>query len=552
MWIATTLVTVSILGCGGGKSPVAVSAPSPSAGQVASSTSSAQVGYYAAARFADQVSFGATPELIADLRQKGYAKWIDEQLGIPATLIDIAPFSKFIDPTPREEGVAYSIAFSNIAVGGTDQLRTRVTWSLSQFITASDRKGDLSGSVHWINLLQNKGLGNYADLLYAVALNPHMGHYLDNDQNRPKSAECPHCAPNENFARELMQLFSLGVFKLNPDGTAVRDAKGAFIETYTQRDVEELARVLTGWMHSNVPENRPKRNWGNWDKPMIPSTWPPERDSGTKTVMGKFFPAGQSTDKDLRDAVAMLMDHPNIAPFVATRLIQHLVKSNPTPQYVGRVSAKFLDNGNGVKGDMKVVVKAILLDSEARVGDDPVAARTDDGKFREPFLHYMATLRGLGCTSVLMNPWSNGGAMQTAQRPFSPDSVFSFYAPTDRAPGSNLLAPEQKLVTAEEFTGRLGRTSGARWDHVAQQTNLNNFIRAGCKADALVAAYGTSSKAFSDYLSARYFRGVMPPTLRSNIDQLIKQPTWDTRDPAEGAFRMLDFALTSPYFGVMK
>ena len=228
----------------------------------------------------------------------------------------------------------------------------------------------------------------------------------------------------------------------------------------------------------------------------------------------------------------------------------HLVKSNPTPQYVGRVAAKFLNNGQGVVGDMKAVVKAVLLDSEARVGDNPATSRADDGKFREPFLHNIGLWRGLGCRSIPVNYW---GAIQAPnQRAFSPESVFGFYAPTDRAPGSNLLAPEQKLVNANELTTRVSLVYGSRWDHFTQRNTMTILTDAGCQMDALIAAYSASSRTFNDYLSERFFRGNMPPTLRSNIDQLIREPQWDTKDPAEGTLRMLDFALTSPYYGVIK
>jgi len=543
-------MALGISGCGGGRSTEVAAPPSASAGQVAAINTSAQVGHYAASRFAEQASFGPTPALVAEIRQKGYEKWIDDQFALPASLINPAPYLGFVDPVPEADRRAFQAEFPTIAIAAPDQLRSRVTWALSQFVVISDRKGDLVGALYWINFLQQSALGGYGDLLYNMSLNPTMAQYLDNNQNRPKSAECPHCAPNENFAREIMQLFSLGVFKLNADGTPVRDNTGGFVETYSQRDVEELARVFTGWAHSNDPPNRPVRNWANWAKPMVPSTWPPERDSGAKTVLGRTFTSGQTQDKDMRDAISMLMDHPNIAPFVATRMIQHLVKSNPTPQYVGRVAAKFRNNGQGMAGDMKAVVKAILLDSEARAGDNLATSRNDDGKFREPFLHQTAGWRGIGCNRVPANNW--GPILPQGQRPFNAESVFSYYAPTDRAPGSNLLAPEQKLVNASELTGRLNLVNGTRWDHLAQQNNLKVLTNAGCGIDAVVRAYSASPRAFNDLLSERFFRGAMPPTLRSNVEQLIKQPQWDTKDPAEGTLRMLDYALTSPYYGVIK
>jgi uncharacterized protein (DUF1800 family) len=549
------VVVISLLlsGCGGSKTSDSAPDPSQSAGQVAASIPN-QIGFYAASRFAEQASFGPTTALVAELRQKGFERWIDEQFALPASLGDMSRMRDYTDPPPSAQMNAYRETFPNIAVAGADQLRARVTWSLSQFIVVSQRKVDLIGEMVWINLLQAQGLGNYADLLYALSISPAMGVYLDNNQNRPKSTECPHCAPNENFARELMQLFSLGVFQLNADGTPVRDAKGKFVETYSQRDVEELARVLTGWQLSNEPPNRPNRNYGNWEKPMVPSTWPPERDSGSKTVMGRTFAAGQSQEQDLRSAVSMLMEHPNIAPFVSLRMIQHLVKSNPTPAYVGRVAAKFRNNGQGVSGDMKAVVKAALLDSEARAGDKPELSRADDGKFREPYLHNTALWRGLNCKRVPRYPWGDGTSpvRPPQQGGFEAESVFGYYAPTDRAPGSNLLAPEQKLANASEFTERLNLANARRWNDTAQRNDLTVFDAAGCDVATITTAYALSPRMFNDYLSEHFFRGAMPPTLRSNIEQLIKQPQWDTQDPSEGAMRLLDFALTSPYHGVIK
>ena len=242
----------------------------------------------------------------------------------------------------------------------------------------------------------------------------------------------------------------------------------------------------------------------------------------------------------------MLMAHQNIAPFVSTRLIQHFVKSNPTPAYVARVADKFKNNGAGVAGDMKAVVKAILLDPEARAGDSPLTIRKDDGKIREPFLHVTSVWRGLGCKTF---PEWDGGHIRTPdlQRPLSAESVFSYYAPTDRAPGSGLLSPEQKLINASELTMRFRMATDTR-----QGDSLRLLTTAGCDINALIDAYSTSPTAFNDFLSARYFRGAMPPTLRSNIEQLIRNPQWNAANISEGALRMLDYALASPYYGVIK
>lgn len=552
--------------CGGARESASLAAtgsaaapPLESAGQVAAPTANAQVSFYTASRFAEQVSFGATPALVADIRAKGLERWIDEQFVLPLAPIDMrgaeAVYAYGFNVTvPREISNYLETEFGRQAASAPDPLRLRVMWSLSQFLVAGATKGEAPGHVNWVNLLYSQAFGRYGDLLREVSLDGHMAHYLDNDQNRPKSAECPQCAPNENYARELLQLFSVGVFKLNPDGTPQRDSRGRYIETYSQNDVEELARVLTGWERDRIPSNRPARNWGNWGKPMVASTWPPNRDSGAKRVLGRDFPAGQAAAKDLQDVVDLLMAHPNTAPFVALRLIQHLVKSDPTPDYVARVAAKFRNNGAGVAGDLKAVVKAVLLDVEARRGDNPALANPGDGKFREPFLHGMALWRGLSCTRLPKDA-GGGNVFSRTQRPFAPDSVFSFYAPTDRAPGSNLLAPEQRLLTAEESRNRLGLPEWPSvWNSETRQRSYANYAAAGCKIDEWRAAFEQSPRAFNDLLSARFFRGAMPPTLRSTIEQMMNEtsPPWNRADPQEGALRMLGFALSTPYFGVIK
>jgi uncharacterized protein (DUF1800 family) len=510
--------------------------------------------YYAAARFAEQATFGPTPALIEELRIKGFAQWIDEQFALPLVLLDAGPTANFSipNPLPPEISTHPPAAWIGAITTAPDQLRRRVVWSLSQFVVAAALGGDPYGHVQWINLLHKQAFGNYRTLLREATIHPHMGQFLNNDQNRPKSAECPHCAPNENFARELMQLFSLGVLKLNTDGTPVRDAQGRIAETYTQRDVEELARVLTGWTYDPNPPNRPERNWGNWAKPMVPSTWPPERDSGAKTVLGRLFPAGQSPYQDLDDAIDLLVTHPNAGPFVAKRLIQHLVKSDPSPAYLARVAQVFRNNGSGVVGDLKAVVKAILLDAEARRGDDPERLDRNDGKFREPFMHHMAFVRGLGCQRNLTN--QDGTAFTFwQQQPFRPPSVFSFYVPTDRAPGSNLLAPEQKLVNASTLSDRFSAPPyGFRWGGPGQPNTSQRYLAAGCNIEEFSRAISASPKAFMDLVSLRYFRGAMPPTLRSYLEQLIREQSGGQRDPDETAMLMLGFALASPYYGVIK
>jgi uncharacterized protein (DUF1800 family) len=557
----TAMVASLVLAaCGGGDKAALQALPVASSGQVAPPAPTPKVSFYAASRFAEQVSFGATPALVAELQAKGFERWLDEQFALPARPLDMKPSEalyqlRLDDPVPRGLRQMHLRQATGEMLTAPDPLRWRVMWSLSQFIVISTAFGDPPGWVHWINLLYGHAFGNYGQLLHDVSTDRMMGVYLNNDQNRPKSAECPHCAPNENYARELMQLFSLGVIRLNLDGTPQRDARGQLMETYTQRDVEELARVLTGWVADPNPPNRPPRNWANWGRPMVPSTWPPERDAGAKRVLGRDFAAGQPADKDLRDAVDLLMSHPNAAPFVSLRLIQHLVKSDPSPAYLGRVAAVFRNNGRGMAGDMKAVLKAVLLDPEARRGDDPARSAASDGKVREPFLHTLATWRGLGCTALPAPPeFGLDLSFSPVQYPLFPASVFSFYAPTDRAPGSNLLAPEQKLLRADDLAFRMRITESLR-EFPGGVRDVRWIEDAGCRLDDLRQAYAAGPAAYAEFLSTRYFRGAMPAPLREHLARLMTQrvdPVVAPGDPNDGALRLLSLALVSPYFGVMK
>ena len=546
---ALSALCLLIAGCGQSV-PADAIAPSASAGQVVNATAASKLTTYAAARVADQVSFGATPVLLSSLAQRGLEDWISDQIALPVSRMDAPAWViDYNDQNQAERDRAFQWkdrALVQLPLTAPDQLRLRVGWALMQFVPANS--GNAYGQVEYFNLLQRHALGNYGEFLRELSVHPVMGSFLDNVQNRPKSAQCRDCAPNENYARELMQLFSLGVVQLNPDGTTMRDAKGKALETYEQDDVEELARALTGWRFA--PSNVLLGSNGiNAGKLMVPEDWASAHDRGAKKILGTDFPAGREPPQELDAVVAMLMKHPNTAPFVSLRLIQHLVTSNPTPQYIARVSAVFRDNGRGVAGDMKALVKAVLLDPEARRGDVPGVDARRFGKLREPWLWFMATLRGLGCTRPL--EWPGGGtAAPRVQFPFTAASVFSFYLPTDRAPGSNLLAPEQKLLNTIELTARLGQLQGVLIDPVTSAA-------AGCEVAALGKSYAESPKAYVDQLSSRFFRGAMPATLRSNLMELAAaQPTWSGAPsadrPAEGAVVLLHYALTSPFFGVMK
>ncbi|MGG7606966.1 DUF1800 domain-containing protein [Massilia sp. BKSP1R2A-1] len=533
-WLIPAVLAV-IAGCSrdAGESP-APAQFSASSGQVQPAASKA-VSYYAAARFADQVSFGATPALVAEIQAKGFERWIDEQFALPPSKIDLTPIVNY-DSQIREQGdAAYRYSTSQVwtsFLDVPDQLRRRVSWSLSQFVVVSMAKVEPYGGLSYSNFLQQQAFGNYGELIRAVTMNPAMGVYLDNLENRPTSNECRWCSPNENYARELMQLFTLGVVKLNLDGSLQRDAAGKPVETYSQKDVEELARALTGW---RMEGNYERTDYRRYDRELVPDPWRAAHDRGAKTVLGRAFPAGVEARQELDIIVSLLMAHQNIAPFVSVRLIQHLVTSDPSPAYVARVATVF----RSTSGDMKSVIKAILLDPEARRGDQIGSEGTQFGKMREPVLWYTGLLRGLSCKRALK--WSDVETITTSsQRPFDATSVFSYYLPTDRAPGSNLLAPEQRLLTAEELSWRLG---GGLAEAVKR-------VGADCDASPFGRAFSASPAAFADLVNERFFRGAMPATLRQTLIDLAPTTWGDT--PDQKAISLLLFALSTPYYGVIR
>lgn len=328
-----------------------------------------------------------------------------------------------------------------LALTGPDQLRQRVAWALHKIWVVSAVQIDRADAmVTYYRLLQNGAFGSYRDLMKAVTLNPAMGRYLNMLNNRSQASSG--VAPNENYAREIMQLFTLGLSTLNPDGTPQTSA-GVPLPAFSEEDVKELARILTGWTFGDGnPATLPRRLAAeNYRVPMEPV----ERyhDIGPKRLLGVAFPAGQTAVQDLEQALDVLFDHANLAPFVSRQLIQQLVTSNPSPAYARDVAAVF--DGSG--GDLATVVRTILT--------HPEAARSNEmtGKLSEPVLFVVSQLRGLNAT-VTNHPFMADKAEEMGQKVFYPPSVFSYFSPGYRVrgtvgpTGAPLGGPEFQILTA--------------------------------------------------------------------------------------------------------
>jgi uncharacterized protein (DUF1800 family) len=421
----------------------------------------------------------------------------------------------------------------NYFIGGEDQLRLRTTWVLSNFLVVSTRKIQPYGGSEYFNMLQTHAFGQYGDLLKAVTRSPAMGFYLDNSQNRRWSL-------NENYGRELMQLFSVGLVQLNMDGTPKRDAQGKMLETYGQKDVIEATRALTGWDNADPEVKRPSSNGFNYGKPMV-AHWADAHDTGPKTLLGKSIPGGQDAAKDLDSLVDILISHPNTAPFVSLRLIQGLTTSDPSPAYLERVASVFAKTS----GNLGQVIQAILTDPEARAGDDPLKTFKSFGRIKEPHLLHTSLVRGLGCRLAIKSDWDPTQVwMAHSQQPFNAFSVFNFYPPNHRAPSSKLLAPEQKMLNSTEFSRRM-----SQYHNIMSNSNL--MSDAGCDTSAFESEARKSNEHLVALIGERFFRGAMPAAVAQGLVEAHKN-FWHNNNMMMLTGAMLEMAMLTPSFGVSK
>lgn len=388
-------------------------------------------------RLLDQATWGATPELIQTVSNIGPANWIDSQMGATPSLYD--------DPSNDSFSHVRARFFYN-AMNRPDQLRQRVAFVLSQItVVSANQVGSQKQMVPWIRLMHSSAFGNYYDHLRAVTLSPTMGKYLDM-VNNAKAVAGTNIKPNENYARELLQLFGLGLYQRRLDGSIINGSDGMPLSAYTEEDILEFTRALTGWTYPNKPGKSIK--WPNpehYDGPMIP--FEGEHDTGEKVFLGLTMPAGQTATQDLDMALRHMFNQSSVAPFISRQLILHLVTSNPSPAYIARVSTVFNDNGSGVKGDMRAVIRAILLDPEAQ------SPGPNGGHLREPVLYTLNLFRHLGATVGADNRISSDTEVM-GQNLFAPPSVFNYFSPDYMIPETGLFGPEFQIHTASKTFAR--------------------------------------------------------------------------------------------------
>ena len=471
----------------------------------------------AAARFLDQATFGPTPASIADLQSKGIVAWMNAQFALKTSDLPDQPLLDSAGKTNRDLTPVQAAFFANV-LNNQDQLRQRVAFVLSQMwvVSAVATKDAYAFPPYW-RIFRDNAFGNYRDIAKAVTLSPAMGNYL-NMANNNKGNPATGTAANENYARELMQLFTLGLTQLNSDGTPVLDGSGNPVPTYTQAMVTATARALTGWTYPTAPKATARTNNPAYYIGQMFAV-ESEHDSTTKSIIGGVqVPAGQTAEGDLDTVLNALMAQTTIAPFVSKQLIQHLVTSDPSPAYIQRVSKVFLNNGYGVEGDMKAILMAILTDQEARAGDNPSATvNANFGHLREPILLVGNLLRGLNATLGASSTVYNN-ATTLGQDLFYPPTVFSYFSPLytleDGKP-----APEFQIYSTQTASSRANLINTVLYGALDKSTKVNL---------AAFEAQDTSVSSLLDYISYVFLHHSMSTDLQQQAGAAASAATGTT------------------------
>lgn len=507
-----------------------------------------------AARLLQQASFGPTAADITQASNISAEQWIAQQLALPVT----THADKLQNPPGQDRPAPISRleAWWRIALTAPDQLRQRLAFAWSEIMVVSDQGNGLNnqpvGLANYYDLLLRYGSGtnsSYRQLLEQVTLSPVMGVYLSHLGNE-KPDVTRNIRPDENYAREVMQLFTIGLVQLEPDGKPRLDSHGQTIPSYDQSIIEGFAHVFTGWTSAGtVRFDRPRPDYIN---PMI--AFADFHATGEKKLLNNtVLPAGQSAQQDLTQALDNLAGHANVGPFISKQLIQRLVTSNPTPAYVGRVSAVFADNGQGQRGDLTAVVTAILLDEEARSADS--LQNSSFGKLREPLLKTSHLWRLLQSAAPSGRVFTFNLADSHAQAPLQSPSVFNFfrpdYAPTTELQQLALVAPEQQIVTDSNALNLQNhlytQTYQSIFEAVTTPGQYQMLGRFKPYAD-LLRQQGLT--ALLDHYALLLLAGDMPLQLRQILTELAAGLS--NQSAEQQAAALLYFILISPQYAVQR
>lgn len=499
-----------------------------------------------AARFLTQATFGPNMADLARVQALGYDAWIEEQAAAPVSWF--VPYLQGITGETVDEPHVQE-AWVKAAASGPDQLRQRVANALLELMVVANKNGLQGASwahAAYMDVLLTHAFGNFRALLRDVTLNPAMGRWLDMLQN---NREDPFTGqqPNENYAREVLQLFTVGEYKLNVDGTYQRDGQGRPIPTYGLEEVGGFARAFTGWTFYQT--RQPYEFWDvrkDWLHPMM--AIPQHHSPAAKHLLnGVTLAAGQTPERDLEDALDNIFYHPNVGPFVSRQLIQRLVTSNPSPEYIARVATIFNDNGANVRGDMKAVIKAILLDPEARNGAH--SRWSMFGHLREPMVQFVTVMRAFNARaqSGKWHVWDLDRDM--GQAAFRAPSVFNFFSPEYSPEGTikdlGLVAPEFQLGNEAQVTtgyNSLRRLTRDRYGY----TDIDR-LRLDLTEELALA---NDPAGLVNRLDLLLFAGGLSPELGNIAQQMIE--AIPASDPLRRVRSAINLLVNSPEFMIQK
>jgi uncharacterized protein (DUF1800 family) len=504
-----------------------------------------------ASRILTQATFGATAGEINRLSSMGTAAWFNEQFAkpqLPAKL-HFTYMNAVQNSLPAGQTIGEAHFFESFwqqAITGDDQLRQRVAFALSEIFVISFQNNTLAnnprGVAHYYDMLGAYAFGNFRTLLEQVTLHPMMGNYLSSLRNQKTVGAR---LPDENYAREVMQLFTIGLRQLNQDGT---DTTTPPTPTYTSDDIKGLAKVFTGWSWTG-PDKSPDRFFGRDADPnrdWLPmQNYPDYHEPLPKAFLGVTIPANTTGEQSLKIALDTLFNHPNVGPFIGRQLVQRLVMSNPSPAYVGRVAAAFNNNGQGVRGDMKAVIKAVMLDAEALT----VSPSNGTGKLREPVIrlaNWMRAFRAVSASNRFQLGNTDDPLRELGQTPMRSPTVFNFFRPEYVPPNTSisaagLFAPEMQITEETSVVGYLNFIRNA----IPNGVGVGNDIKANYATELALAS--TPDK-LVDHLNLILMQNTMSPTLRGQILDAISVNNTDSNK----VYLAIFLIMASPEYLVQK
>jgi uncharacterized protein (DUF1800 family) len=580
----TLAVAFILVACGGGGEK-----PTSETDRTAPQTVSYPSSEEDARRFLTQATFGPTDSDVSEVMSKGFEPWIDDQMALTRPMSHVA----FIDAREiaiKEKNPSGVIGFNEFtqsfwafALVGQDQLRQRVAFALSQIFVVSGADG-CGGNIprataNYYDMLVQNAFGSYRELLEKVSLHPIMGCYLSSLKNQRENSLTGR-VPDENFAREIMQLFSIGLYQLNADGTKVKDANGNDVETYNSNDVAGLAKVFTGFsfdcpdwpsescFYSGAKDGVKYADF--WQRSMV--GYPQFHSySSDKTFVGKTIAASvrPNPEQDLKEALDWIaLTHPNVGPFIGKQLIQRLVTSNPSKEYVKRVTLAFEASGRS----MGAMIKAILLDPEARNFSYAKVDANNFGKAREPILKFSAFLRAMGAQSdsgsYLIDTTDDANTL--SQTPLKAPTVFNFYRPGYVMPGGysaefGLLAPELQIANESSIAGYVSYMRNVIQSGTGRlQANLAGVTRYDVQMpynlssdnEWYVLASKTDSAGLIDDIDRKLMYGTMSASLKAEIETAVESIAFSAQPTASQIRNRLWSALlltvASPEYQVQK